>query len=168
MLIRGHNIYLNIATEEDAEYIKWLWADEKTMAEVGGPVEIDRSRILEWLDEEYSTSNKTSLYLLIYNLSDERIGEVSYRSYNDETKEALFNIKIEYKHRGCGYSKEAIRLMLDHYFNTFGGEVMCDNIALENPGGQQALLNFGFTHDSSEKDVYKVYITKKIFNSLYM
>lgn len=44
---------------------------------------------------------------------------------------------------------------------------MLDDIGLDNLRGQEVLLQFGFVHDPSRKDVFRVFITKERFNCLY-
>ncbi|PEZ02189.1 hypothetical protein CN326_20610 [Bacillus sp. AFS018417] len=62
----------------------------------------------------------------MYTKNNVPIGEISFDRYDINTKTTEFNIKIEYKHRGNGYTKEAMCLLLEYYFEDFNGEIMID------------------------------------------
>ena len=80
---------------------------------------------------------------------------------------AELNIKIASTERGKGYAREALFLFLDYFFNHFGGRVLIDDIALDNYAGQRALLRFGFEHIPSEKEVFRLRMTREQYNNLY-
>ena len=79
---------------------------------------------------------------------------------------ADFNIKIYDHHRRKGYAKEAMRLMMDYYFNEFGGEILRDEVI--NEKGQQALSNFGFEMMMKTEQGLLFEMTKTRFTSLRM
>jgi RimJ/RimL family protein N-acetyltransferase len=60
-----------------------------------------------------------------------------------------------------------MRLFLDFFFNQFGGQVMVDNIAIDNYRGQQVLLKFGYEHDPAIDNVFRVKMTRDRYNRLY-
>ena len=165
--LRGKNIYLRLPEYEELEYIKWLWMDEETMKEVGGPISLSDENAEKWYKMMISPGSATDYYCLIFNLDDIPVGEVSFHRYNAETKTGELNIKIESAHRGKGYAKEALFIMLGYFFFEFGGQVMEDSIAVDNIVGQQVLLKFGFEHDPMVNDVFLVRITKEKFRNLY-
>ena len=99
-------------------------------------------------------------------MKDEPFGEVNFSRYNERTKTADFNIKIEYTHRRNGYSKEAINLLLDYYFNEYGGLIMSDDISIINLKAQQVFIKYGFEHVLSNERVFLVRLTKSKFNKL--
>lgn len=161
----GKKVYLRPPTYKELVYIKWLWSDPDTMKEVGGPIELSDDEADKWYSRMINPGNDRNFYCLIFNRKDEPVGEVSFHRYNHNTKAAEFNIKIAHKHRGEGYSFEAIHLILKYYFYEFGGEIMKDRVALENIAGQKILEKFGFEHDSNaEKEgAYVLKITKEQF-----
>ena len=59
------------------------------------------------------------------------MGEASYR-YDEGYGEYIVNIIIEHKHRGKGYGREGLRLLMDAA-KANGVEKLCDDIAADNP-----------------------------------
>ncbi|MFD0771486.1 GNAT family N-acetyltransferase [Bacillus sp. CGMCC 1.60114] len=116
-----------------------------------------------WFEKNVEPTDGKHFYTLIYTNTDTPIGEVSFGRYDLNTKTAEFNIKIEYKHRGNGYAKEAICLLLEYYFEGFNGEIMIDCIAKNNISGQRVLQNFGFRHIATTGDAYVVQMKKEDF-----
>lgn len=80
---------------------------------------------------------------------------------------ANFNLKIASSERGKGYAYVAMPLFLDDFFDQRGGQMLVDDVALENHRGQQVLLKFGFTHDASRSNVFRLTLTREQFNHLY-
>lgn len=66
-------------------------------------------------------------YCVVYNQSNEVVGEVSFHRFNQISKMTDFNMRI-YDHHRKRYAKEAMRLMMDYYFNGFGGERLRDEV----------------------------------------
>lgn len=152
---------------DELDFITKLWADNETMKDIGGPVAFQDSRKKEWYEKMVKPTDGRNFYCLVYNLKDEPVGEVSFHRYDETTRTAEFNVKILSAHRGKGYAKEAILLMLEYYFVEFGGEVMLDGIAINNINGQKALLKLGFEHMSTSYDVLLVGMTREKFLQLY-
>jgi RimJ/RimL family protein N-acetyltransferase len=148
-------------------YIRWLWSDPSTMAPVGGPVHLSDTEAHRWFERMIHPGDPSNCYYLIQNENDQPIGEISYHHFDHQTRRARFNVKIAYNQRGNGYAHQAMRLFLDEFFNQRGGREIVDDVALNNVGGQRALLKFGFVHDHSVKDVYLLRLSRETFNRLY-
>ncbi len=151
----------------DIKFIQWLWSDPETMKPVGGPIILDDQKAKTWFERMIEPGSPTDSYRLILNQDLIFVGEISFHRLVPETMTADFNIKIANKYRSKGYSKEAMVLFLDYFFNEIGGLVLKDEVALENTLGQQALLSFGFKHDPTAKEVFMLKITREQFNNLY-
>ena len=82
--------------------------------------------------------------------------------YGSEFEKKVDAIVARYPH-----AKAAMLLFLDYYFNQFGGQVLTDDVALDNEAGQQALLKFGFEHDPTVENVFMLRMTRDQFNALY-
>lgn len=106
-----------------------------------------------------------NFYCLIYTKENEPVGEVSFHRFDEKKKSAELNIKVQYKFRGKGYAKEALRLLLDYYFNEYGGQVITDDVT--NANGQEALKKFGFEIISKSEDRIVFKMTKERFINLY-
>lgn len=118
--------------EQDFDYIAYLWADEDTMAEVGG-IHILKKKDYSNFKEKYVNNG---YYFTIYN-NNIPSGEVSIDSYNTETKVANLNIKIEHSKRHYGIAKEALKIFLDYYFNKMEGCILEDLVS--SPSGKSFL-----------------------------
>ena len=152
---------------EEIPYIKRLWADPETMRPVGGPVILSDDAIRRWYIRIVNPGNAKNLYCLIFTKDEIPIGEISFHRMDLDSMVAEFNVKVHHQHRGQGYGKDAMLVFLDYFFNQVGGKVMVDDVALDNDAGQQALLRFGFTQDLEFKDVFRLVMTKEIFNRRY-
>lgn len=148
---------------EELSYIQRLWADPLTMAEVGGPIRLDPEQAAQWFSRIVSPGSETDIYFLIFNKDDQPVGEISFHRYDLSTGIAEFNIKIEHCHRGRGYAKQAVPLLLRYFFFDFGGKIMCDPVALDNQSGQEVLVKLGFKKDTSRSDVCLLKMSKEEF-----
>jgi RimJ/RimL family protein N-acetyltransferase len=148
-------------------FIRQLWNDPDTMTAVGGPILLTDEQAEQWFKRLLQPGRPTDHYCLIFNESCQPIGEISYHRLNFSTMIADFNIKIASSERGHGYAPEAMGLFLDNFFNQRGGKMLVDDVALENYRGQQVFLKFGFTHDASRSDVFRLTLTHEQFNHLY-
>ena len=167
MIIRqGKKVYIKQPTFEELDYVTKLWADYDTMKDIGGPVVFEESEQKRWYEAMVHPGNGRHFYCLICDLSGQPVGEVSFHRFDKETGSAEFNVKVKHEHRGKGYGKEAVLLLLDYYFNDFGGTVMTDPMAIHNVEGQKVMLGLGFEHAFSEGDVFMVKITKEKYNSI--
>lgn len=152
---------------EEVDYIKNLWTDPQSMAEVGGPIHLTEEQTHKWYARMVSPGSETDRYFLIFNQNDQPVGEISFHRYDPSTGTAEFNIKIEHCHRGQGYAKQAVPLILRYFFFDFGGKLMCDPVALDNRPGQKALVKLGFKKDASRRDVCLLKMTKEDFLEIY-
>lgn len=160
-------IELSTPSWDDMEYIRWLWGDEETMEPVGGPIQLTDDQALDWFQRIVDPGSPAALYRLIFNEDQQPVGEVSFHQFDPKTGTAMFNLKISSPERGKGYARAAMCIFLNSYFNEHGGHIMLDDVALDNLRGQEVLLQFGFVHDPSKEDVFRVFITEDRFNQLY-
>ncbi len=160
--ICGSLVYIKEPTFEELDYVETLWSDIDTTKDLGGPFQLrDREAFYKKMVFPGNNLNK---YFLIYTMDDVPVGEISFRKPEIYSKTACFNIKVEFTHRSKGYGHEAMDLILNYYFNEYGGEIMEDDISLLNITGQKALLKYGFSHIPTYKDVFLVKLTKEKFN----
>ena len=165
--MKNINLFIRHPRLEELPYIQKLWADPLTMAEVGGPIHLTDEQAQNWFARMVSPGRKTDKYFLIFNEKDQPVGEISFHRYDKETGAAEFNIKIEHRHRGRGYAKQAVPLLLRYFFFDFGGKMMLDPVALDNQPGQKALIKLGFKKDASLQDVCLLKMTKEEFIDIY-
>lgn len=151
---------------EDLSYIRSLWVDPETMRDVGGIVPRSEEQMKTWFNRMVDHGSPHDRYFLICDLEGAPIGEASFHRYDPAFKTAELNIKIEARHRYRGHGPEALRLLLDHFFGEFGGEVMLDLVRPENRNGRRALMRIGFQHDTSRSDVCLLRLTKERYQGL--
>jgi RimJ/RimL family protein N-acetyltransferase len=152
---------------KDTQFIRWLWSDPGTMQPVGGSIQLTEEEARRWFEERIDPGSQRDSYRLILDQENRPVGEISYHHLDPETMTASFNVKIAHAERGRGYAREAMQLFLDEFFNQVGGRTLIDDVALDNVAGQQALLQFGFEHDSSVGGVFRLRLTREQFNRLY-
>jgi len=160
-------IELQTPAESDMLFIRWLWSDFETMKPVGGPIHLTDEQSQHWFTKMIKPGSPSDCYRLIFNEKNQPVGEISFHHLKPESMKAEFNIKIASTKRGNGYAKKAMLLFLDFFFNQIGGRIMVDDVAVDNHGGQKTLLNFGFEHDSQISHVYRLFLTRERYNSLY-
>jgi RimJ/RimL family protein N-acetyltransferase/8-oxo-dGTP pyrophosphatase MutT (NUDIX family) len=165
--LHGGKICLRPPRWGEMSFVRWLWADPDTMAPVGGPILISDEDAKKWYARMVDPGRSTDCYCLIFSEENKPVGEISFHRWNPEHLTAGFNIKISSGERRRGHAKKAMLLFLDYFFNRFGGQVLTDDVALDNEAGQQALLKFGFEHDPTIEDVFMLRMTRDRFNTLY-
>jgi RimJ/RimL family protein N-acetyltransferase len=161
------NIFLKQPKFDELDYVAWLWSDEETMASVGGIFDFPENKRSDWYRQMVVPGDGRNFYCLIYTNENEKIGEVSFHQYDDIEKSAHFNVKIAYEHRGQGYARQAVLLLLDYYFHMYGGETMLDDVAKSNDAAKQLLIKCGFEEISSNEGVTLFSITKDRFDELF-
>ena len=160
-------VELRLPTKNDLAFIRWLWSDPETMKPVGGPIQLTDEQAQYWFAEIINPGNPSDFYRLIFNEKNEAVGEISFHQFNSVSMTAEFNIKIAGTKRGKGYAKKAMILFFEIFFNQMGGRIMIDDVALDNQRGQHLLLDFGFEHDSQFVDVFRLFLTREQYNSLF-
>jgi RimJ/RimL family protein N-acetyltransferase len=165
--LKADGLTLRTPRPEEMKYIKKLWADPMTMAEVGGPIHLSEEQAQKWYARMISPGSETGRYFLIFNQNDQPVGEISFHRYDPSTGTAEFNIKIEHCYRGKEYAQKAVPLLLRYFFFDFGGKIMCDPVALDNQPGKKALIKHGFKKDTSRQDVCLLKMTKEEFIDIY-
>lgn len=136
----------------DLDYIAFLWADEKTMEDVGGIHILKKEDYDGFLKKNVDPVDNSRKYFLIC-VDEAPIGEVSFSNYDKRTKTAMLNIKIEYAKRRKKYAKEALRLFCDYYFHDFGGEILEDLVG--SPSGKAFLhkIEYPYINVESKDDL---------------
>lgn len=161
------NVFLKQPRLDELDYVAWLWADERTMKSVGGPVVFSEDRQQDWYKRIVHPGDGRNFYCLIYTNDNEKVGEVSFHQFDETDKTAQFNVKVAYDHRGNGYGREAVLLLLDYFFHMFGGEKIQDQVAVNNIDAQKLLNQCGFDVISTDPEAVLYEITKDRFEEKY-
>ena len=170
-------VYLKAPERRDLQYIKYLWADEPTMVDVGGTHTLDEQQWTRWFAKWILPGEPDRRYFLIRLIEgDTPIGEICFFNFDPRTRMANLSMNIEASYRGNGYSQEALLLLSRFFFTESEGITLVDDIALENKAAQRALLKFGFEHDPTlgstltpmgGDDVFWVRLDKHKFERIY-
>lgn len=111
----GTRLYLSPMREEDAPiYVKWL--NDKNISENIG---LDSKVITLAFEKKWISDNLDGyIFAIVLKETDELIGNISLNDVDLIHRSASLGIFIgEENNRGCGYGKEAIKLILDYGFN---------------------------------------------------
>lgn len=161
----GKLVYIKQPEFSELNYIKELWSDYETMKDVGGTFEFSREKWELFYKKMIVPTDGKNFYCLIYNFENKPVGEVSFHGYDSATKIARFNVKVQYRFRNKGYGSEATRLMLEYYFNEFGGQIMMDTVGNDN--GQNAIAKAGFEAIRKHGSEITYRLTKDNFFSIH-
>jgi RimJ/RimL family protein N-acetyltransferase len=160
------DVELRLPAYEDMQFISWLWSDPETMQSLGGPIHLTDEQAKRWFALVIDPGSPSDCYRLIFNRRNEPVGEISFHEFNPDDQSAEFNIKIASTSQGKGYARKAMLLFLDYFFNQFGGQLLVDDVAPDNLRGQNVLLNFGFEHEASIEDVFRLKMTRERYKAL--
>jgi RimJ/RimL family protein N-acetyltransferase len=149
------------------QFIRWLWSDPETMEPVGGPIHLTDDEARRWFAYMIDPGSATNSYHLILDGENRPVGEVSFHRLDVDSMTAELNIKVAAPEREKGYARDALLLLLDYFFNRFGGRVLTDDVASGNLAGQQALLRLGFEHDPGSQDCFRLRMTREQYNNVY-
>lgn len=124
----GKKIYIKKPDLVELSYTQRLWNDIDTMADVGKVVDFPKYKWETFYKRSVNPTDGKNFYCLVYTKDNTPIGEIGFHGYDIPTKTARLNIRIENSFRGKGYGKEALNLLLDYFFQEFGGEYILENL----------------------------------------
>lgn len=156
-----NKLKLVIPTLKELDYRKRLLVDNETMTynkgfdefkgynKETGCIDFDESLWNEWYSRWVNnTPNRYYAYIIKIN-ENIPVGEVALR-YEEDQKGYCVNIIIEAKHRGNGYSEEALRLLVDIAFNELKAEKIYDDFPATRSSAEKLFNKFGFRRISRE------------------
>lgn len=159
----GKLVYIKMPKFNELSFVKDLWGDKKNMGDFGGVYSFPKEKWEMFYKKMVNPTDGKNFYCLVYDLMDRPVGEVSFHGYNSATKVARINVKIHYEHRGNGYAKEALTLLLEYYFLEFGGEAIIDSVITDE--GKSLLKKIGFEELNNFRNQGTYKLTKKKFLS---
>ena len=152
-MIDGQLVSLRRPTLADHEAVRGIWEDEATMRDVGGVRPLPPEKWERWHRRMFHELASANEYFLVYeNSSGTCAGEVSFHDFDPSSGRAMFNVKIKRHLRGKGLGREAIDLILWHFFGAWEGTVMEDSLWEGNPGGLAVVLAYGFRETRRDAD----------------
>ncbi len=159
----GKKVYIKKPDLVELSYTQRLWNDIDTMADIGKVVDFPRYKWETFYKRSINPTDGKNFYCLVYTHDNIPIGEVGFHGYDTPTKTARLNIRIENGFRRKGYGREALNLLLDYFFQEFGGEYILEN--LRDDTYKEFIEDEGFKFVSKNKieSVYR--LSKKNFLS---
>lgn len=152
----GKRVYIKRPSLQELEYTEKLWGDLETMADVGRVIDFPESKWESFYKKMISPTDGRNFYCLVYNLEDEAVGEVGFHGYDSATKTARLNIRIENKFRRNGYGIEALRIILDYFFNEFGGNYIVETVKDEPYKTILEKEGFKFINKNKQESIYRI------------
>lgn len=149
---------ISIIKKEDMPFIQKLWGDEESMLASGGVYQVrdeDIDQLFGILNKKDEVNNH---YIIKYE--NQSIGDLSIRKM-DEKMTANLDMKILHKERNKGYGKEALKLILDYFFNQLDGSEIYFELWLVNYFAQHKLKEYGFKATLIMEDATIMTLTKE-------
>lgn len=159
----GKKVYIKQPEFQEMNFTRELWADKETMEEIGGTYDFPMNKWEMFYKKMVYPTDGKNFYCLVYNNRDKAIGEVSFHGYDSATSVARFNIKIHSKYRRKGFGEEAVKLLLEYYFQEFGGKIIMDNIITGS--GESLAKKLGFEEVRKNKNSTTMRVSKDTFLS---
>lgn len=165
----GKKIYIKKPDLVELSYTQRLWNDIDTMADVGKVVDFPRYKWETFYKRSVNPTDGKNFYCLVYTKDNTPVGEVGFHGYDTPTKTARLNIRIENSFRGNGYGKEALELILDYFFQEFGGEYILENLRDDTYKEFIEKEGFKFVSKNKTESVYRLskrnYLAKSIIKT---
>lgn len=152
----GKKVYIKRPSMQELEYTQKLWGDLETMADVGRVVDFPEYKWESFYKKMISPTDGRNFYCLIYNYDDCPIGEVGFHGYDSATKTARLNIRVEHKFRSNGYGMEALRMILDYFFNEFGGNYIVETVSEDKDKAILEREGFKFINKNKQESIYRI------------
>lgn len=119
MFTKNDNITLRVAEPYDADTI-FRWENDMEIWRVSDTiVPLSKHQIEQFLLNNNDLMSEKQLRMMIDdNKSGETVGCIDIYDYDNFNERAGIGIMIDKNQRGKGYSKQAIKLLMDYCFNT--------------------------------------------------
>lgn len=163
MNISNENIKIETIKAEDMDFIQKLWADEESMLAAGG-VYIIKDQDKETMFTILNKGEDINNHYIVFN-DTEAVGDMTIRKF-DEKKTAQLDMKILHAMRNKGYGKAALKLVLDHFFNTLGGEEIFFELWLVNYFAIHKLKEYGFEATLVMEDATIMTLSKEKYGAV--
>lgn len=156
---------------EELVYRKKLLADCETMAynlgygenEDTGCIDFKESSWKDWFSRWVNSTPERYYAYIIKSDENIPVGEVALR-YDINKNSYCVNIIVEAKHRGKGFSEQALRLLIDIAFNELGADKVFDDFPKSRISAEKVFKNVGFKRvtDNIVELSKKEYVNKKV------
>ena len=161
------NLSYVIPKKDELWYRQSIVEDKNTMEFNSGIVLFPREKWDDWYAKWIGCNNHDYFYAYLFDKNTTSyVGEIAYRKENNSNI-ATLNIIIEYKHRGKGYGKEGLKLLVKTAFKNGYDEVR-DYINKNSINSHKLFSSFGFKIVDSENDEdIEFRLTKSEYINIY-
>ncbi len=141
MLIKYNELTIRNAETCDAEQLCRWWNDGSVMAHAGWPNGLGTN--IEKVNAEIAANSDDTRRRLMLEISEQRVGEMSYRNLNDGSVE--IGIKIcEVSQQEKGHGRKFLSMLIGELFR-MGYEKIVLDTNLNNKRAQHVYESLGFT-----------------------
>lgn len=163
----NNRLYLKVPAVDELDYHRKLLSDADTMSynkgygvDGSGCYFLTKEESEAWYLNWMGVSGRYYAYIMT-NDYDMPVGDVNIH-YDEGYGLHMIGIVIEAKHRGKGYSEEALALLADKAFNEFGLEQIADDFPMDRVAANKAFIKIGFQRKSDtllilDKKDYETY-----------
>ena len=119
MFTKNENITLRVAEPYDADII-YRWENDMEIWRVSDTiVPFSRHQIEQFLlNNNDLVSDKQLRLMIVGSINGDVVGCIDLYDYDSFNQRAGIGIMVDKNHRGKGYAKQAIALLMDYCFNT--------------------------------------------------
>jgi RimJ/RimL family protein N-acetyltransferase len=153
----GETVYLRAVERDDIERcLRWINDPEVTRFLVAGRKPATRKRQEEWIDKANATEHEMVFAICLVE-NDLHIGNCGLHEIDPVDRRAVVGILIgERSMQSKGHGTAAMRLLLDHAFETLNLERVQLSVYSNNPRAQRVYERLGFKHEGVlRKNRYK-------------
>ncbi len=153
----GENVILRAVEPEDAENL-YLWENDMSQWHLSNT----KAPFSRYIMEQYVENAQQDIYAArqlrlmvetnLKNGDTATVGCVDLFDFDPANRRAGIGILIAEDHRGKGYGKEALELMIDYSFNTLNLHQLFCNILENNEQSLNIFKSAGFNEVGLKKD----------------
>lgn len=152
--LKGKHIRLRALEPDDLDFLYNLENDESVWEISGTVTPYSRHILKKYLDNAHrDIYDVKQLRLCICEPNDRVIGLIDLFDFDPKNQRAgLGLVVLEYKNRNRGVGAEAIRLVTDYAFSTFGLRQLYANVVIGNDASIHLFKKLGFKEVGIKKD----------------
>lgn len=156
MLLHGENVKLRALEPTDLELI-YTWENNPKVWMVSHTITpFSRFVVRQYLESQHQDIYTIKqLRLVVENQEGVAVGLIDLFDFDAKHRRAGLGILIEEKHRGKGYAKESVKLMLEYSYDHLDLHQVFVNIGEHNKVSVDLFQSFGFEKVGVKKDWIK-------------
>ena len=167
--LKGTNIYLRALEPEDLEFVYKIENDESIWEVSNTNTPYSKFLIRQYLENAHQDIYEAKQLRLAVCLlkTGKTIGLIDLFEFDPTNNRAGIGIVIQHEvHRGKGYGKEALGLLIDYSFNQLQLHQLFANIGVDNVSSLNLFATFGFQKIGIKKDwnrIHNSYVDEVLF-----